>query len=240
MTPRGRQALVITLRAVLLLQALGMGWQALEAGASPAELVWVGSALVGAILAAFGVRAGAGWTALHALSYDVTAALSQGPTALLEVPAHAVRFGVGLALVLLPVSDDDGGDEVSALWVLRVCAAATFAGHGVKAMMVAPSFVALLEAGLRPLGLDPTLAQASTLLRAIGLVDIVMAVAILLPTVPLVPLAYMAAWGLCTATTRILHGPPLGMDDALVRVANGGVPLSLFVGLVGARTANRA
>ena len=41
---------------------------------------------------------------------------------------------------------------------------------------------------------------------------------------------YMGAWGIITALARVVYAGPAGLADCLVRAANGGAPLALWLG----------
>lgn len=139
----------------------------------------------------------------------------------LQLPAQATRWLAPLALVL-PLAA-----RLPAQWLLRVAAAAVFAAHGVEALLGEPLFVDYL------LGLPAgsTLGQkwAEALLRLIGGVDLLAAACILLPKPIRLCAAWMALWGLATATLRVVFGGWGAWPETTVRLANGLVPLALWL-----------
>lgn len=157
---------------------------------------------------------------------------------------QAVRIFVPLALfMLLPCPGRQtlpAGRTIDALALLRFAAAVTFIVHGLKALYLHGPFVDLiLHSGDNLLGENFSARQQDTIwpLRIIGAVDI--AVAILLVTTRLRIVAlYMTFWGLVTAASRMTatgFGPyaehfTIGKyGEFLIRAANGGVPLAVFL-----------
>lgn len=105
--------------------------------------------------------------------------------------------------------------------ILRIAVAGEFIGHGVFALQAKAGWFQYFE----PFGItDPNL--ITTLLMAIGLMDIILAILVLVrPMRPLV--LWMAFWGLWTALIRW----PFGGDpiwDFIERSANWGAPLALY------------
>jgi hypothetical protein len=104
--------------------------------------------------------------------------------------------------------------------VLRVAAAMCFIGHGAfgligKAGWVVCFGVAGIDAG-----------WAYSLMPMVGFVDILLGISVLVwPTKA--ACAYMALWGLWTATLRPLAGQ--GIAECLERAGNYGVPLALLL-----------
>ena len=141
--------------------------------------------------------------------------------------AQAVRCLSPLALAAL--STEKRNDRL-AEWLLRVGIGATFIFHGIEALLTKAIFVDyLIAAGDKLLLADITESTARSALIVIGVVDVAVGVAILLPK-RLRPVAYwMAFWGFFTAFSRIVY---MGWDnwpELLIRVTNGAAPLTLAV-----------
>lgn len=106
-------------------------------------------------------------------------------------------------------------------WILRIGVAGEFLGHGVFALQGKTGWFKYFEA----LGItDP--ATITSMLLAVGVMDVVLAIIVLVkPVRPL--LLWMAAWGLWTALIRW----PIGGDpvwDFVERWANWAAPLALY------------
>ena len=149
--------------------------------------------------------------------------------------AHGVRFAAPLALALLtgPGAEGLSGGSArakAALWVLLLGAAATFVAHGIEALEHYGRFVDLII-GSAKRWLDWSISQdlAEKLLTAIGVQDLILA-ALLLSRRWRWVAGWMAVWGLCTALSRVTAMGPGSWHQTLIRSANGGVPLALFLG----------
>lgn len=107
------------------------------------------------------------------------------------------------------------------LWVLRIGVAGEFFGHGVLALQGKETWLTwisqMLEVG-RP--------TAETLLMAIGILDIVTALVVLIAPMPAFVL-WAALWGFWTAMVRPLVGEPVW--DFVERWANWAAPLALLL-----------
>lgn len=146
-----------------------------------------------------------------------------GPAAALAPGGHAARWGGALALVLLC-----SGRENAALGLLRLSIAATFACHGLEALAARGDFQDLIFAAGERFGLSIPAGVAHGLLLAIGVQDLVLALAIVATRSRAVA-AYMAVWGLVTAASRLVHS---GLDvwpQLAVRLPHAGVPLALWL-----------
>ena len=105
-------------------------------------------------------------------------------------------------------------------WILRIGVAGEFLGHGVLAVLGKPDWIKWVEQ------LSPLDTSAATMfVLAIGVVDILLAVLVLVkPIKPL--LLWMAFWGFWTALVRPLVGMPIW--DFIERFANWAAPLALY------------
>lgn len=175
----------------------------------------------------------AGWFALSAAA---SAPLGGEPFYRLGLLSDAVRYLAPVALVWLPATERISLDDRATAWTRRllvVAAAATFIAHGWEALQLHPRFVDyLLLASRWLLGWSLAQATASDILLVIGAVDVLLGVAILVGLRSRVVFAYMAFWGAVTATARVVHGGLGAYPSTLVRAANAGVPLALFVSMV--------
>ncbi len=128
--------------------------------------------------------------------------------------AHATRWILPLAAHgLFAYADQSQGEgraeEHTTIlrWWLRAGVALTFAVHGYEAIASHPRFVDYLLSADRKLffaGVDQ--AATESLLVAIGLVDVLMAVVLLIRPSFGPVLAYMVAWGVITAGARSCSG----------------------------------
>jgi len=166
------------------------------------------------------------WILLNAFA----ASLSGGKAhAELSIPAHATRFLLPVALTLLLVRP--GCSKPAVNWLLRAACAMTFAVHGWEAFRLHPGFQDLIYTfgSLLGMGVPPVVCHG--LLHAIGLMDLLLAIGVLLVHCP-IALRWMAFWGLITAFSRPLTIGWLAWPEFAIRLANGACPwLILAVGL---------
>lgn len=106
-------------------------------------------------------------------------------------------------------------------WVLRVAVAGEFLGHGVLAYQGKEQWVGWIQ---QFISVDAV--TAGQLLMAIGLLDILVAIIVLLKPIKVV-LLWAAFWGFWTALVRPLVGEPIW--DFIERFANWGAPLALLL-----------
>jgi hypothetical protein len=105
--------------------------------------------------------------------------------------------------------------------VLRLGVFGVFLGHGIFALEGKQKFVEMIQ------GLVPVHAvTATSLLFAVGIVDILVAFSVLLKPQKFV-LAYATVWAFMTALARITAGDPVW--DFVERAANWAVPLALLL-----------
>lgn len=105
-------------------------------------------------------------------------------------------------------------------WVLRVAVAGEFIGHGVFALERKQAWLDWFPVfGIS----NPETARS--LLFAIGVVDIALAILVLVKPIRLA-LLWMAFWGFFTALVRPIVGEPFW--DFVERWANWGAPLALL------------
>lgn len=112
--------------------------------------------------------------------------------------------------------------------VLRWATAIVFLAHGIEAWLLNPKFVDLLLLSANQLlGADLTQESAESLLKLIGVADILAAFGCMFSRWrPL--LWWMAAWGLITASSRLVAYPwQMALHETLTRVAHFGLPLAV-------------
>ena len=181
------------------------------------------------------------WPALLTVSVwmAVLAALSvvqQPPRAELIPGARAARVLGPVGLALLLAFPREGAvpwsRERAAIGLLQLAASSTFICHGLMALAHEGEFLDyIFMAGQRLLGLEISQAVAERALSAIGIIDLVMGAALLLAPgrARMGAAAYMALWGLLTASARIVHSGFDNSFESLLRVPNWAVPLGLFL-----------
>lgn len=151
-------------------------------------------------------------------------------------PANqALRALSPIALWLLlrsdrtPTAEHSKRQRLSGLWLLRLCIAATFAGHGLMATWQHPPFIDLILGSVRkltPWSLSE--ARASGLLVAVGILDLGMAALILVRPFRSIAL-YMACWALITALSRMTERGVTAWPETLLRTVHWLAPLGLFL-----------
>jgi len=110
--------------------------------------------------------------------------------------------------------------RLSAYWVLRVCAALCFIGHGAFGFITKAAWIPYFGV----VGIPES--WAYRLMPVVGALDVTAGMAVLFAPRGL-PLVYMAVWALWTAMLRPLSGEPV--FETLERAGNYGVPLALMV-----------
>lgn len=137
--------------------------------------------------------------------------------------AHATRWLAPVAAVLWH-------DERprSAEMVARLAVAATFAAHGYEALTGHGEFVDYLLTVSGVVGIDLGQDPATSLLAAIGVVDVAVALLVLASRWRVVA-AWMALWGAATACVRLAEYGVSAYDKVLVRVPNALLPLWLLL-----------
>lgn len=218
-----QRAIIDTLLAVIMvLQCVGALGIAARGGHGVVEQVGTALALGAALLVAVrGERRAAwvvaGWFFAEALHETLT---GHEPTAVLDLGCHAARYGVPLAVAL----------PGSAVPILRIAATLTFIGHGLEAVMLEPIFIAYIQVAGSHVGLAISHHAAAAALRVIGTIDVVVGLALLRPGPRPWVAGYMSAWGMITALARVVYAGPAGLVDCILRAANGGAPLALWLG----------
>jgi len=147
----------------------------------------------------------------------------------LAIPAHATRWMacVALAVWILMQSASRKTRLAAVTWILIVAASLTFATHGFEAFMGHPAFRDLLYGGFEFISVEVSEGTVLVLLKLIGIMDIGLALYILVKRKKSVFL-WMAIWGGLAALSRPIAFGDVGFEDALLRIANFGVPMLLF------------
>ena len=139
--------------------------------------------------------------------------------------ALAARWLAPVAVIVLSMNK-----ERPAEWLLRIGIAGTFLCHGLEAVFHNPQFIDyLIRGGQLLAGARVEETAATTLLTAIGVLDIAVALAILVPKRLRAVAFWMALWGFLTAASRVLYMGWGNWPEALMRVTNGAVPLTLLL-----------
>lgn len=216
------------LRGALLLQAVGAAWLwtrdgsylGIEVVQAVFAVLFGAGVLVGARRTRFFEMALVGLAVVFGL--EAIAATIAKPLELFE---QAVRFGAPVALLLYERTDRRRFHKI-----LSYAVVAVFAAHGLKALVVTPQFVDYLRVSiLRTSSFVPSIGTVSTLVFAIGVVDVALAVLLLFRR-SRAALAYMAIWGFLTAGMRLIYfGPAFGAALMLLRALNGAAPLALLL-----------
>lgn len=158
------------------------------------------------------------------------------PLPMLHPCAMASVMTAPLALMILdfwpPTLKSHLGRTVASMWLLRLAAAATFAGHGLLALGHSidggESMDLLMAVSDKVFGWEMTDANARWVLTIIGGLDLGLALNVLASrSKPIVLL--MAVWGFATAASYVILSGPQGFPEVMLRVANGGIPLVLFL-----------
>lgn len=140
----------------------------------------------------------------------------------LAVPAQATRWGMFVVLALL--LSRNAQTNCIANWVLRIACALTFAIHGWEAFQLSPPFQDLLYATFSHVGIGLSESACHGLLRAIGMMDLLLAVGV--TAIHFRPLLlWMGCWGLIAAASRPVA---MGFDawpEFAMRLPNSAAPL---------------
>jgi hypothetical protein len=166
------------------------------------------------------------WLGLAVVTIVVSAArtLHQTTHAELVFACHGVRWLGPLAIWLLLRERSVALGE----WLLRIAVAATFVGHGLEALDHHAKFIDYIYSAGDLLGQAHDEQLARRLLTGIGLLDLVVATALLAVRLPAVAL-WMACWGLLTACARMVHLGASGWPETAIRATNAGLPLALML-----------
>lgn len=160
------------------------------------------------------------------------------------VTAQAPRYLTPLAVIFLAFGI--GRSDAAGRWwrlagdgVLRLGLCVVFAVHGLEALRVHPEFVDLIISTAANLfDIRITERAATVMLQGIGVLDVMVAAAILFRPRPAV-LWWAAFWGAITAFSRVTAYGSGGYPEVLVRTAHFTGPIALWL-LARARAAEKA
>ena len=115
------------------------------------------------------------------------------------------------------------------IWVLRVAAGATFAGHGWNALRGSPAYVELIQFSFSNLlSWEVSVDSARQALVLIGVMDVALALLLVVRRWSWVAM-WMAVWGVVTAGSRLsAYGIGEGWSLMAIRLGNGGIPLVIW------------
>lgn len=146
----------------------------------------------------------------------------------LELAAHAARYLAPLSVAALSIKPDSRNRRL-AEWLLRVGVGATFIAHGFEALLMRAQFIDyLIGSAWKLVSYDLPEAGARGVLLGIGIIDVAVGAAILIPRRWRALALWLAFWGLLTACVRIVYMGWGNWPETLIRVTNGAVPLTLF------------
>ena len=255
--PRGLPLLKATLRVIVAVQCFGaaartlsMGLESKIAGFLLSDFAWPQAKVDQFDLyIAYGLMACGVLTLLRpswvlllpvTLWFAATAAMplvqNEGTMPMLEPLQQASRWAAPLGLLILdfwpPSLKSHLGRTVTSMWLLRLAAAATFAGLGLTALrhsMEGGEAMDLLTATSdKVFGREMTPTNAQWALTIIGGMELGLALNVIAGrSKPLV--TAMAVWGFATAATYVVLLGPQAFAEAMLRVANGGLPLVLVM-----------
>ncbi|MFA9478122.1 hypothetical protein ACERK3_07400 [Phycisphaerales bacterium AB-hyl4] len=160
------------------------------------------------------------------------------------VAAHVMRYVAPLVLAMLVVAPglrwwSARRRSMAAAWGLRLGLACLFATHGLEAYRLHPGFVDLIIGSAdNVLGVRVSESQAGVMLRVIGVIDLMVAAAVLVLPMRYV-LWWLAFWGLVTALSRTTA---LGLGhwhEVLLRSSHVLGPLALWQVMVAVRLYRR-
>lgn len=216
---------------LLLYSGPVLSWLWMERGWSEAAALRVEYAAAYALLACvpFLFVRKAWLAALFASGWLATTALAEAMIGTwhpwLTPAAHAARYLAPLALLALSVQTARPG---VAEWLLRAGAGLTFVFHGIEALLSKAEFIDyIIAAGDKLISMDIAEESARSALFAIGVLDVLVGLAILVPKRLRVVALWMAFWGFLTAFSRIVYMGWGNWPELLIRLANGAAPLTL-------------
>lgn len=204
-------------------------WLSLGVGAGESLALGVVHGTAWALLAAgvaqLFVRSKALWLGIAAWIAGLAAARwwYGGVYAEWTLAARATRWMAPVLLALLHAERSRGAEPAA-----RLAVAATFAAHGYEALTGHGEFVDYLLTMGSLAGLDLGQDLATSLLAAIGALDVAVALAVLAARWRVVA-AWMALWGAATACVRLAEYGLSAYDKVLVRFPNALVPLCLLL-----------
>ena len=147
----------------------------------------------------------------------------------LAIPAQATRWMACIALAVWILMHSGSKQKRLELvtWILVIAASLTFATHGYEAFMGHPAFRDLLYGAFESISVEISEHTVFVLLKLIGIMDISLSLIILFTRKKGVFL-WMAIWGGLAALSRPIAFGGVGFEDALLRIANFGIPMLLF------------
>lgn len=148
--------------------------------------------------------------------------------------ASAIRMFSPLLLLFLLSSDGKlhvGSNRLKALeWGMRICIALVFFFHGHECLANKALFLDFIQSVVRLFGMDGiSTASAQTVLRLIGIMDVLVAVSMLIPARLYVIAFWVSFWGLATGFVRIIFAGWMSYPEFLLRIIHGALPLCLVL-----------
>jgi len=178
---------------------------------------------IGAVIEIFA----AAFITLWMLTLASTHMLRGAAYAELSLGEQAVRIAAPLALLLLSVRKQRL--EPIVRWLLIVACAATFTVHGYKAIECYGAFTDLvLLSNTRFTNFEIEQSTIETALISIGVIDVILAALLIVTRWRWVAI-YMVIWGMITAASRMTAAGWGTWPETLIRSANWGAPLVVFL-----------
>ena len=143
--------------------------------------------------------------------------------------AHATRFGASLLAFLVTMSAiDPARRRARFVQIAQIATAVTFVAHGLEAFQANPRFIDYVITAFRRIGVVVSEDATRVILRVIAVQDFALAVLIVAKRWRWIA-GYMAFWGAITAASRMLHMGLSQWPQTLLRAANAGLPLTLWL-----------
>lgn len=176
---------------------------------------------------------GAGFIFLY-IGILIYATIDQGghPFSDYTFAAYAMRFVTPLAFILVfSLYLQSGYKEITnklAVWVIILATFTTFFMHGLEAIWAHPWFVDMtIGMASNLIGWRMSQSVAEQLLIAVGIIDIISAIALVVFRSKIAAL-WMCFWGFFTCLLRLVNFGVGAIPDAIVRIPHGLLPLMLF------------
>jgi len=216
----------------LVVQQVAGWWVLLAAGwvlwRPPAILL--GSLVLGSLVVLQALITVAMWRIVDGYALQST---SVSPQLLMFFPFATQLGRIAAPLGLLMLNKECRQDErqtVLTMQFLRWSIAVVFLAHGVEAWQQNPRFLDLLiNSTQRLFGLSLSQSAAEQWLTAIGMLDIMLAIACVSVRL-LKVLWWMAFWGAVTALSRLIaNGWEISWHETLIRSSHFGIPLAVVL-----------
>ena len=124
-------------------------------------------------------------------------------------------------------------------WGMRISIALTFFFHGHECLAAKAQFLDYIQSVVRLFGMQGiSSASALAILKMIGVLDILVALAMLVPLRLYLIASWMAFWGLATGFIRITFAGWESYPEFLLRIIHGTLPICLIILWLGQSATN--